>query len=348
MNPMQSMKLIVWEWMVDSWRLWLSIPRILAHLLALQSSGFRTFGFRIPDFGFAGRWAVVAVSLASGVHVAAQEPDASAQTSGATAAEVLSQLSGMVQGADSAQPEDMTPPNDLTSTNSLPQTNAPAPGGDRADKVGRPDNSSRSRGRRSFRSRSNQPGGSGSANDYSRGSDRSQTNALAGTNNGPATLDYAAFKVIADRNIFDPNRYRHRPGERSVGQPPRSVDSLTLVGTMSYEKGTFAFFDGTSSEYKKALKLADAIAGYKVTNIAPNSVKLASGTNELELRVGAQLRREEDGPWLLAGQFTPYAAIPASISTNAAPTTTTTSSDAASGDAESDIIKKLMQRREKE
>ena len=83
---------------------------------------------------------------------------------------------------------------------------------------------------------------------------------------------------------------------------PKSFDSLTLVGTMSYEKGTFAFFDGTSSEYKKALKLTDAIAGYKVTNIAPNGVKLASGTNELELSVGAQLRREEDGPWLLASQ----------------------------------------------
>ena len=117
---------------------------------------------------------------------------------------------------------------------------------------------------------------------------------------------------------------------------------------MTYEKGTFAFFDGTSSEYKKALKLADAIAGYKVTNIAPNGVKLASGTNELELSVGAQLRREEDGPWLLAGQSASYASTPASTSTNAAAATTTTGSDAASGGAESDIIKKLMQRREKE
>ena len=77
---------------------------------------------------------------------------------------------------------------------------------------------------------------------------------------------------------------------------------MTLVGTMTYEKGTFAFFDGTSSDYKKALKLTDTIAGYKVTTIAPNGVKLASGTNEVELSVGAQLRREEDGPWLLAGQ----------------------------------------------
>ena len=31
---------------------------------------------------------------------------------------------------------------------------------------------------------------------------------------------------------------------------------MTLVGTMTYEKGTFAFFDGSSSEYRKALKRA--------------------------------------------------------------------------------------------
>jgi hypothetical protein len=121
------------------------------------------------------------------------------------------------------------------------------------------------------------------------------------------------------------------------------VDSLTLVGTMSYEKGSFAFFDGTSSEYKKALKLTDSIAGYRLTNIAPNAVKLATGTNEVELSVGAQLRREENGPWLLASQSTSYASTPASTSASGAASATTSGSG-----ADSDILKKLMQRREKE
>ena len=116
---------------------------------------------------------------------------------------------------------------------------------------------------------------------------------------------------------------------------------------MSYEKGTFAFFDGTSSEYKKALKLTDSIAGYKVTNIAPNGVKLASGTNELDLSVGAQLRREEDGPWLLASQSASYSATPASTGTNAAATRPQLRIPPLRG-AESDILKRLMQRREKE
>jgi hypothetical protein len=265
------------------------------------------------------------------------------------ATEILSRLNDLVQNADSAQPEDMAPGNDLSSTNNFDQPGTPAssasgtPRVNRFDAAGRTDNNSRSqsaadrrsRGRR--RSRSDQSGGFNSASDSSQGS--------GGTNNGPITLDYSSFKVVADKNIFDPNRTpRGSLGPRNFLKP-KSFDSLTLVGTMTYEKGTFAFFDGTSSEYKKALKLSDAIAGYKVTNIAPNGVKLASGTNELDLSVGAQLRREEDGPWLLAGQSTSYPATPASTSTNAAAATSTNGLDAA---AESDIIKRLMQKREKE
>jgi hypothetical protein len=74
-------------------------------------------------------------------------------------------------------------------------------------------------------------------------------------------------------------------------------------------------------------------------------VKLVSGTNELELSVGAQLRREEDGPWLLSSQSISYAATPASTSTNGA-AATTTSTDTTSGGSESEIIKRLMQKRE--
>jgi hypothetical protein len=278
-----------------------------------------------------------------------------------TAAEILSQLNAISQGTDPTQPEDMAPSNDLTATNNLPQASVPAPGGDRPNRFIRPEDSNRSpgssqsqkddrrsRGRRSSRSRSDQSGSNGSASDYSSRGDRSQTNGVGGTNNGPVSLDYAAFKLIVDRNIFDPNRYPHRPGAPSVRPPPKSVDYVSLVGTMSYEKGTFAFFDGTSSDYKKALKLTDSIVGYKVTNITPNAVRLASGTNEINLSVGSQLRREEDGPWRLSSQVVSYSATPALTATNGAPSTNATGSDIAPGGAESDILKRLMQKREKE
>ncbi len=70
---------------------------------------------------------------------------------------------------------------------------------------------------------------------------------------------------------------------------------------MAYdEKGPLAFFEGTSSDYRKVLKPSAMIAGYKIVEVSPSSVKLAVGTNEFELPVGMQLRREDQGNWHLA------------------------------------------------
>jgi len=154
------------------------------------------------------------------------------------------------------------------------------------------------------------------------------------TNNSASPFDYSAFQLIAERNIFDPNR-----APRSIRNTtqPKTTDSFTLVGTMSYEKGIFAFFDGNSSDYKKVLKPDESIAGYKVAAISPESVKLMLSTNALELKVGTQMRRRDDGSWEVNTSAGSYAATPASSQTEAAPT-----------GAESDVLKKLMQRREKE
>jgi hypothetical protein len=314
--------------------------------------------------GLASGWTALAVGLASGFPVAAQEPDGTIQTNDLMTAEVLARISELIQSAESTQPEEMASPNDLIGTNGVPHAeNGSAKGGGRAEQASRAENpsrsesgnrvqgSSRSRGRRSYRPASDPKGRPGSASYDSRGSDRAQTNAPAGTNGSPASLDYSAFRIIVDRNIFDPNRYPRRPGEPRVRPNPKPAEWLTLVGTMSYERGSFAFFDGTSADYKKALKLSDAIAGYKVTSIAPHSVKLAAGTNEQELRVGAQIRREEDGPWLPAGQAQSPAAMTLSTATNSAATATAAVAagpDASPGEPESEIIKRLRQKREQE
>ena len=129
------------------------------------------------------------------------------------------------RGHDSAQRSGST--NGLPQANDLPQANAPAPSGDSAGKVNRFDTPAAQNddavSRAAFQEVKIQPAGwSGSANDYSRSGDDKQTNTLAGTNNGPVTLDYASFKVIVDRNIFDPNRFPHRPGERPFARRPRA------------------------------------------------------------------------------------------------------------------------------
>ena len=123
----------------------------------------------------------------------------------------------------------------------------------------------------------------------------------ASNTNGPASLDYSSFKIVTDRNIFNARR---SPSYRASSEPRsrRRVDSISLVGTMSYEKGPFAFFDGNGSEYKKVLKANDTIAGFKIAAVGPSLVKLTSGGKEIELPVGMQLRREDDGEWRVANR----------------------------------------------
>ncbi len=332
MNAMHATRLMAGAFIAKAWRLW------------------RLAGFSV-------RWVILGFLFAGGWPVAAQEPDVAAQTNDLTAAEVLAQISEMVQAAESGQLENMAGAEDLAGTNGLAQFGVPAQGTNRFERglsgsTNRFQASSRSqsddrrsRSRRSSKSKADQGSGSRATRDYS---ESAPAGAPAGTNGGLASLDYSAFKIIVDRNIFDPNRYPHRAGESRVRSAPKTVDSLILVGTMSYEKGWFAFFDGSSSEYKKALKLTDTIAGYKVAEIEPNGVKLAAGTNRLELKVGMQMRREDEGAWLVAGQSGSYVAAPTSTSTNAVAATASAGSDAASSAAESDIIKRLMQKRQQE
>jgi len=107
------------------------------------------------------------------------------------------------------------------------------------------------------------------------------------------TQDFSAFKVIVDRNIFDPNRRPHV----ASGPAPTIVDWFALTGTLSYNKGNFAIFDGSGSDYHKVLESGGKIAGYTLARIGPDSAELSAGSNHVELRVGMQMRRSEDGAW---------------------------------------------------
>ena len=118
--------------------------------------------------------------------------------------------------------------------------------------------------------------------------------------NSPSRLDYTSFRLVTERNIFNSRRSaRYVPSERTRTRSA-PTDAFALVGTMSYEKGLFAFFDGSSSDYRKVLKQEDTIAGFKIADIQPSYVKLASPTNQVELRVGMQLRHGESGEWQVA------------------------------------------------
>lgn len=132
------------------------------------------------------------------------------------------------------------------------------------------------------------------------------TNSAASTHSSapttpPARVDYSTFKVVTERNIFNAGRSGRAPMPGGETRRPARVDSFGLVGTMEYERGPVAFFDGSNSEYRKALRPNSTnctIAGWKLTAASFQGVKLQADTNVVELKVGMSLRREEDGPWV--------------------------------------------------
>ncbi len=188
--------------------------------------------------------------------------------------------------------------------------------------------------------------------------EKTGTNSVARKSNKP---DYSSFKIVTDRNIFDPNRNPRRSNGDNPRPRPKVIDSLALVGVMSYEKGTFAFFDGSRGEFKKALKASDSIGGLKLSAIDASAVKLTKGEQTLDLRIGMQLKREDEGEWQLSGAAESFASSRSSSggpsrssfsssssgSSNSSPSQTSTS-DAPSPGGDNDVLRRLMQRREQE
>lgn len=123
----------------------------------------------------------------------------------------------------------------------------------------------------------------------------------AQSTNSVAKLSYDSFRLISDRNIFNPNRYARSaastPTRTTSSRPSARVESFTLLGTMASEKGVFAFFEGSSGEYRKALKAGADIAAFRIGSIAPGQIQLEAGTNVIEFKVGMQMRREDEGDW---------------------------------------------------
>ena len=159
--------------------------------------------------------------------------------------------------------------------------------------------------------------------------------------NKPAGQDLASFKIISERNIFNMNRSPRSTSKRPENAAPKPVkaETFSLVGTLSSDKGRFAFFDGSSSRFRQVLKEGDSIAGYKVAQIDNSGVKLEAKEKQVQLDMGMQMRRQGEGEWEPSGRKDTY------VSAN--PSSATTSPDTSAGE-ESDVLKRLMQQREKE
>lgn len=161
--------------------------------------------------------------------------------------------------------------------------------------------------------------------------------------NSDAGPNYDSFSIIVRRNIFDPNRRPMRSYSPRTGPTPR-VNEFTLVGTMSYPKGKFAFFDGSSSDYRKVLEPGGSIAGYfTIKDVTPKTVTLAANGKEVEMSIGSQMRNEGPNDWKLSTEQD----APPSPDSNADSGASFTPPAGASP-AMSDILKRMAERRQQE
>lgn len=167
------------------------------------------------------------------------------------------------------------------------------------------------------------------------------------TNTNDSAPDFSTFKIITQRNIFDPNRSGAIRPELRRHTPTHTVDSIALVGTMSYTKGKFAFFDGSSSEYKKVLEPGANIAGYTVKEITGNAVTLAANGKEFQMKVGTQLRNQGDNKWQLSSHMDEPTNPEPDSESGAAPATSSSLPPASSPEM-SEVLKRLMQNRQQE
>lgn len=166
----------------------------------------------------------------------------------------------------------------------------------------------------------------------------------------PSITDYQSVaRLVADRNIFDPDRQPRTPGAppRTTPKPQTKLDSpeFGLVGVMNFSRGAFAFFDGNASEYRKALQEKATIAGYQITSITPNAVTLTlRDAKPIELKIGTRLKRTTSGAWEPAigstGTFT--------VQGGSAEGGSTATPASGGGGAEDEILKRLLKKREQE
>lgn len=169
--------------------------------------------------------------------------------------------------------------------------------------------------------------------------------AVAGPGATKDVIGFDEFKIITQRNIFDPNRSAPGRPRRTEDRPkPTRVDYLNLVGAMSYEKGRFAFFDGSSSDYRKSVKPGDSIAGYKVADVTQEKVTLQAGDKKIDLPVGGQLKREDEGEWRVNSSAESFASSSGPSTPSSSSSSSGTKSES-SPDEENPILKRLLEAR---
>lgn len=163
--------------------------------------------------------------------------------------------------------------------------------------------------------------------------------------------DYAEFRVIVERNIFAARRSGRvtgRGGTSGQASAPRRTEYFVLVGTLEYGQKKVAFFDGSESVYRKAVREGETLAEFRLSGIGYKSVRLEASTNVFELQVGWAMRKNAVGEWEPSREFVEAGSRREMISAASGGNVSSGTQSAQMSGAASDVLRRLMERRERE
>jgi hypothetical protein len=163
--------------------------------------------------------------------------------------------------------------------------------------------------------------------------------------------DFDVFRIIVERNIFDPTR---KPGGAPVKDAPPPADApqqtVRLMGTWLRDDHALALFEGSGDVPREGLEEGASIAGYRIAEVRTDAVVLANDQGKIELHVGAGLARKGEGTWAVVEN--PVTSQPTADSAKA---TESKQGGEAAGQqttpgnkAPDDALEKLRERRRKE
>lgn len=190
----------------------------------------------------------------------------------------------------------------------------------------------------------------------------------------PSRSSFDSFRIVLDRNIFDPNRRARQPYTRPTPRPrpalPPPTERISLRGALIHETATsqvvVAFFDGSRSEYNATVKPGDTIGGFRAAAVGTSRVILEKDGRRFDLPIGSGLRRQGDEPWeVVSASETSTSRAPISRTPDTTATSGTARVDSSSasgsggsggaattqessGDSPSEVLKRLMERRRQE
>lgn len=156
---------------------------------------------------------------------------------------------------------------------------------------------------------------------------------------GPAPGDFENFRIIAERNIFNPNRIgRVREGGDAPTAPRE--EAFAFVGTLETEKGIVAIFDSPDAALRKAVREGQSLAGFNVKTISAGKVELTGEKQSFALNLAQRLRRVEEGEWKVSNVEPPPVAAPSGPDSSSTPPPIPANA--------SEVLRRLMEQRQKQ